>query len=35
VDLNAAVATLTPGTPAVLQLERQGTLMYLAFRLER
>jgi serine protease Do len=34
-DLNAAAATLKPGTPAVLQLERQSTLMYLAFRVER
>ncbi|HXW08873.1 MAG TPA: trypsin-like peptidase domain-containing protein [Vicinamibacterales bacterium] len=34
-DLNAAAAGLTPGSPTVLQLERQGTLMYLAFRMER
>jgi serine protease Do len=34
-DLNSATAALEPGTPAVLQLERQGTLMYLAFRAER
>jgi serine protease Do len=34
-DLNGAAATLTPGTAAVLHLERDGTLMYLAFRVER
>jgi serine protease Do len=34
-DLNAVAATLKPGTPAVLQLERQSTLMFLAFRIER
>lgn len=33
--LNAAAAALEPGTPAVLQLEREGVLMYLAFRVER
>jgi S1-C subfamily serine protease len=34
-DLNAASAALKPGAPAVLQLERESTLMYLAFRVER
>jgi len=34
-DLNAAVTPLKPGTAAVLQVERSGTLMYLAFRIER
>ena len=33
--LNALVEAVGPGTPSVLQVERQGTLMYLAFRLER
>jgi serine protease Do len=32
--LNAIAAATEPGTPCVLQLEREGTLMYLAFRLE-
>jgi serine protease Do len=34
-DLNAATAALKPGDAAVLQLERDSTLMYLAFRVER
>ena len=34
-DLNTATSTFKPGTAAVLQLERSGTLMYLAFRVER
>jgi serine protease Do len=34
-DLKAAVAALKPGTAAVLQIEREGRLMYLAFRAER
>ena len=34
-DLNAIASTLKPGTAAVLQIERQGTLMYLSFRTER
>jgi serine protease Do len=34
-DLNGIASSLTPGAPAVLQLERQSTLMYLAFRVER
>jgi hypothetical protein len=34
-DLNAIAAELKPGGAAVLHLERQGTLMYLAFRVER
>jgi serine protease Do len=34
-DLNRLADALTPGAPAVLQMERQSTLMYLAFRVER
>jgi serine protease Do len=34
-DLNAAASALKRGTAAVLQIERQGTLMYLSFRTER
>ena len=34
-DLKAIAATLRPGTAAVLQIEREGRLMYLAFRVER
>ena len=34
-DLERAAASLKPGTPTVLQVERDGTLMYLAFRVER
>ena len=34
-DLNTIASTLKPGTAAVLQIERQGTLMYLSFRTER
>ncbi len=33
--LNSVVSTLKPGAPAVLMLERQGTMLYLAFRAER
>ena len=34
-DLNAAAAQFTPGAAAVVHLEREGTLIYLAFRVER
>jgi serine protease Do len=34
-DLTAAAAALTPGSAAVLHLERAGALMYLSFRAER
>jgi serine protease Do len=34
-DLERAAATVKPGTASVLQIEREGTLMYLAFRAER
>jgi len=34
-DLKAAAAALKPGTAAVLQIEREGRLMYLAFRVEK
>jgi len=34
-ELKAAAAALKPGTAAVLQLERDGVLMLLAFRVER
>jgi serine protease Do len=34
-DLNTAAGALKPGTAAVLQIERNSTLMYLAFRTER
>jgi serine protease Do len=34
-DLNAAITPLKPGTAAVLHIERSGTLMYIAFRIER
>jgi S1-C subfamily serine protease len=34
-DLERAAASLKPGTPTVLQIERDGTLMYVAFRVER
>lgn len=34
-DLKAAVAGLKPGAAAVIQIEREGRLMYLAFRVER
>ena len=34
-DLERAAASLKPGTPTVLHIERDGTLMYLAFRVER
>jgi serine protease Do len=34
-DLNAAAAAFKPGTAAVLHLERSGTLIYLAFRVEQ
>ena len=34
-DLNATTAEFKPGSAAVLHLERSGTLIYLAFRVER
>jgi len=34
-ELQAALSALKPGAPAVLQLERDSTLMYIAFRIER
>ena len=34
-DLKAAVSDLKPGSPAVLQIEREGMLMYVSFRVER
>jgi serine protease Do len=34
-ELERAAAALKPGTPTVVQIEREGTLMYLAFRIER
>ena len=34
-DLKAAVVELKPGTAAVMQIERDSRLMYLAFRVER
>jgi serine protease Do len=34
-DLRAAAAAMKPGMAAVLQIEREGRLMYLAFRVER
>jgi serine protease Do len=34
-DLNDIGGQLKPGTPAVLHLERSGTLMFIAFRVER
>ena len=34
-DLRAAVAELKRGSAAVMQIEREGRLMYLAFRVER
>jgi hypothetical protein len=33
-QLNSAVAQLKPGAAAVLQIERQGQLQYLAFEME-
>ena len=33
-DLRTALGRVTPGSPVVLQLERRGELMYLAFTLE-
>ena len=33
-DLEKAAASLKPTTPVVLQLEREGSLMYLSFRAE-
>ena len=33
-DLNAAATSFKPGTAAVLHLERSGTLIYMAFRVE-
>ena len=34
-ELERLVAALKPGTASVLQLERDGTLMYIAFRVDR
>jgi serine protease Do len=34
-DLKTAVASLKPGTAAVLQIERESRLMYLSFRVEK
>jgi serine protease Do len=34
-DLKSAVSALKPGSAAVLQIERESRLMYLAFRVER
>jgi hypothetical protein len=34
-DLNAIAGEIKPGTAVVLQLERQGMLMYFSFRTER
>jgi serine protease Do len=34
-DLKSVVSTLKPGSAAVLQIERESRLMYLAFRVER
>ena len=34
-DLNRVVGALSRGTAAVLQVERDSTLMYLAFRVDR
>jgi hypothetical protein len=34
-DLNTALTQLKPTSPAILHVERSGTLIYLAFRLER
>jgi S1-C subfamily serine protease len=34
-DLERAAAAVKPGTASVLQIERESTLMYLAFRAER
>jgi serine protease Do len=34
-DLNTAMSSLKPGSAAVLQLERSGALMFMAFRMER
>jgi S1-C subfamily serine protease len=34
-DLKAALSALKPDSAVVLQLERDGMLMYLAFRLNR
>ena len=34
-DLKTVVSTLKPGSAAVLQIERESRLMYLAFRVER
>ena len=33
--LKAVLAALAPGAPFVLQVERESTLMYLSFRVER
>ena len=34
-DLNTMAGALKPGDAAVLQLERSGVLMFIAFRVER
>ena len=34
-DLNTALAQLKPISPAILHVERSGTLIYIAFRLEK
>ena len=34
-DLTAALATFKPGAPAVVHLERGGTLMFVSFRIEK
>jgi len=34
-ELERVAAALKPGTPTVVQIERESTLMYLAFRIER
>jgi S1-C subfamily serine protease len=34
-DLNTMATALKPGSAAVLQLERGGVLMFMAFRVER
>ena len=34
-ELNAVADAIKPGTPSVLQIEREGTLLYLSFRQAR
>ena len=34
-DLRAAAAALKPSSPAVLQVERDGTMLYVSFRIDR